>query len=291
MPAPDAPRGTRPHRDLSRVRTTDDGRKTINSNKNKGASSPGTDGRGNQAANPKAPKNAKPIEALNPPFDPRMRRIGSPLNLSGRVKRGWIQSERGRPRHRVNFLFNPAQIDLNHQFDSSVPTREQRETIDQGKGLRNFLATTGSSLSLQLLYDRTYELFSPPKAGKSNFANQFGVYADVAAWYTYLNMLEEMPTTWDESMITGPAVPRESFLFIGQRLVFYGWITGISVTYAHWNQHMVPARCSVGIQFTILPNQVTPPLPGYALRGNDGGNGWARDWEIGGSPGTMPRSI
>lgn len=240
MPIPDPVAGTRPPR---KNRPDRGDNKNVPANrKGQKASTPGSKG---GRKNPKQPINTEP---LNPPFDPRMRKIGSPLNQSHKVKRGWVQRERDGAR--VDFLFNPSQLDLSHEtFDMARSTQQtpKNDIMDPN------YPTVGSSTSVKLLYDRTYELFSPHKKGRANFANEFGVWADVAAWYVFLGMLPEMPTNWEDSIIVDPPKYDLAYLFIGARMVFYGWFTGISVTYSHWSQDMVPARCAVDASFQILP--------------------------------------
>lgn len=199
----------------------------------------------------------KVATALNPPFDPRMRRIGSPLNLTGRIQRGWIQSTDGK---RVNFLFNPSQLDLTHTVDPDAALNPAQK-IDGD--LNPDYVYTASSTGVRLLYDRTYELFSPDSSGKTNFANKYGVWADVAAWYTFVGMLRRMPTAWDDSFITAPPQYNPAWLFVGPSMAYYGWVNSINVTYSHWTQAMVPSRCAVDIGFQILPYAKKAPVPGY----------------------------
>lgn len=258
MPAPNAPTGTPPRR---RRRPDDDpfrpDRRNPNGpNQHPGASTP-----------PSTPPGQQPeessifdLEALNPPFDPRMRRIGSPLNQADKIKRGWIQDKEGTKR--VNFLFNPSSQDLSHSTDPSVVLEEDRPADDTA--LDPDYASTASSTSVKLLYDRTYEMFSPPKGGKIGFANKYGVWADVAAWYTYLKMIPEYPTSWEDSMLTQPMSKFFSYLFVGPTMCYYGYVTGMSVTYSHWSQNMVPVRCAVDIGFQIMPFSGRAPIPGQA---------------------------
>lgn len=268
MPLPDGEHGTPPRRG----RNADRGDiKNIPANKGKGgASQPNTGGKGNRG-----PKTPNPeIVPLNPPFDPRMRRIGSPLNLTNQIKRGWIQSEKDATR--VNFLYNPSELDLTHSIDPGLARNPaQAQTADV---LTIDYPAMGSTTGVKLLYDRTYELFSAPKGGEMGFANKYGVWADVAAWYVFLGLLPEMPTSWDNSIISGVPYYQTSYLFVGPKMAFYGWVNGINVTYSHWNQQMVPARCAVDVQFTILPHKGKgTPIRGGKLEDRVQG-GWVDDW-------------
>lgn len=230
-----------------------------------------------------------------------MRKIGSPLNLTGRIKRGWIQQaseesedDDGNRSYkaptggfkRVNFLYNPSSAELRHEIDPSVRNPEQAakdDVMDQDT------PTIGSSVNIKLLYDRTYELFSAPREGRAGFANRYGVFADVAAWYTYMGMLEEMPTSWQNGMITRAPMLTLSYLFIGSRMVYYGWPASIGVTYSHWTQEMIPARCAVDIGFHLLPHTRSAPLRGVApvQITPDFLGGWT--WEPDGSFSSTPR--
>jgi hypothetical protein len=260
MPAPQTPRrGTQSRRDRLRDQLDPD-RITPKAGKKTKASQPGSDGRGNKK--PKKGKTPFDIPTLNPPFDPRMRRIGSPLNLTTRIKRGWVQSKDGTMR--VDFLFNPPQLDLQHQIDPNVPTGDMTTQTPDTGGADFALAATNSSTSVKLLYDRTYELFSAPKGGKLGFANQYGVWADVAAWYYFFDMLPAYPTSWDDSILTGPMVAKEAYLFMGAKMVYFGRIDSMNVTYSHWTQEMVPARCAVDLGMTVLPHTGESPLQGQA---------------------------
>lgn len=239
------------------------------------ASQPGSDGKGNKKKKQKGGFN---IDALNPPFDPRMRRIGSPLNLTSRIKRGWIQDQAGEKK--VNFLFNPPDLALTHSVDPNIPTPDQMEQVPDQAETNIDVPSVGSSTGVKLLYDRTYELFSSGKEGKTGFSNRFGVWADVAAWYYFCNMIPAYPDSWDDSMITSPPQYKPAYLFMGPRLVFYGWVNSLNVTYTHWTQDMVPARCAVDIGFTILPH--SGDVPGRGVKTTDQVaqeiTGWAQDW-------------
>lgn len=268
MNVPDVPTGTQPRR--GRKDLTRGDAKNIEANRKKPH---GSGNGGGPASVPHGGKGGKggkkggkggsmfDMEPLNPPFDPRMRKIGSPLNLTSKIKRGWIQSAE-EDNQKVNFLFNPSQLDLSHQIDPSLARTDQQTPA--ADVMNPDYPTIGSSTGVKLLYDRTYELFSAPRSGKMGFANTYGVWADVAAWYVFLGLLSEMPDSWENSIITDPPVYKTAHLFIGPKMVFYGWVTGINVTYSHWNQLMVPSRCAVDVSFQLLPSTGEVPLPGQA---------------------------
>lgn len=193
------------------------------------------------------------VAPLNPPFDPRMRQIGNPLHNSKGMKRGWVQTDTDNLR--VNFLFNPSQFDLQHGVNTDLARNDDFAPAEDVMSVD--YVSMGSSASIKLLYDRTYELLG----NGNDFAARYGVWADVAAWYVLLGMLPEMPSDWRDSLISSPATIKTVYLFLGLRMVYYGWLTGINVTYTHWNQQMIPVRCSVDLSFELLPHKGDTPIP------------------------------
>lgn len=196
-------------------------------------------------------------DALNPPFDQRMRRIGSPLNRTHNIKRGWIQTAGKKNPMRVNFLFNvPAfsvssSVNSNTQYDADAGD-PVANSVD---GLSEFLVGMGTSTSIKLQYDRTYEMFSAPAEGKENAATSLGVFADVAAWYTYFGMIEHVPVHWKDGLLLKPFKQRLSYLFVGPKLFYYGFPSSLDVTFTHFTENMVPVRADVSLGFEILPGK------------------------------------
>jgi hypothetical protein len=209
------------------------------------------------------------IEPLNPPFDPRMRQIGAPYHRARDMKRGWVQTDEDNLR--VNFLFNPSQLDLGHQVN--VDAVRNPDFAPSSDVMSPDYVSMGSTLNVKLLYDRTYELLG----SDGGFAHRFGVWADVAAWYVLLGMLPEMPADWRESIITDPPTIKSAYLFLGPRMVFYGYLTGINVTYSHWNQQMIPLRCSVDLSMELLPHNNDAPLRGK-YEDDDLTTGYTDNW-------------
>lgn len=234
------------------------------------------------------------MDSLNPKFDPRIRQIGSPLNQAGQMKRGWAMRESGGS-HRVNFLLNPSSLNVSHSMDPSAPDPTQGYASDDPAQADNPI--TNGSLSMELLYDRTYEMFSDPKAkkNKSTRAQYFGVFADVAAWYSLFGMydatadssIESMPGNWTDTPTVSPMKNIPIWLFCGEHMVFYGWCTSLGVTYSHFNQIFVPQRCKIAITIAMLPKPGGFPVQGPGLVEGSGGSGiqgstssggWAIDW-------------
>lgn len=247
-------------------------------------------------------------EVLNPPFDPRMRRIGSPLVNPKPMKRGWIQTAKlsgASDNWRVNFLFNPSEISLNHAISQDVPSPEQvMKNPNVVPGMSAALANVGASLSFSLLFDRTYEVWTQRN---NTLANTFGVYADVGAFYKYLHVLAETPRIdspqhiskpgdpelnaatqfrdWEFLSPTSPAVIQPSYIWIGPYMKYYGYVDSMAVTYTHWSHRMVPIRCRIDIGFTLL---MDPALTSSLSSSNVKINGIPHIGGIGATPNISP---
>jgi hypothetical protein len=122
-----------------------------------------------------------------------------------------------------------------------------------------------SSTGVSLLYDRTYEMFSLPKGGDAAAANSFGVMADIAAWYVFLNMLQEMPKDWLSTIPVSPVQRVPAYLYVGSLMPFYGFVNSLNVTVTHWTLDMIPQRAKIDVGFVTLPKGeavANPPFIG-----------------------------
>jgi hypothetical protein len=98
----------------------------------------------------------------------------------------------------------------------------------------------------------------------------FGVAYDVLSLYKITGIATPMPVTDDSSadadafkkafnkntFTNGPAGPmtyQPVYAVIGTSLAYYGVIQGLGVTYTHWTQEMIPIRCRVDVEITLLP--------------------------------------
>lgn len=241
------------------------------------------------------------LQILNPPFDQRMRSIGSPEFTPGLIKRGWIQTAAGtngksqgpNGNCRVNFLFNPSTVSASSTVNITQPSPQQVQTNDNRvPGDLPFYASTGSTLGFSLLFDRTYDLWTN-KNTKPTVASTFGVYSDVGAFYYYFGMITEPPSAaqvgpghigqpgdpappvitqgWRTMSPMAPPHYFGSHIYIGDKLFFYGACESLAITYTHWNHEMVPMRCSIDLSFTLLQDPATTQKAVNALGLNAGG--------------------
>lgn len=233
---------------------------------------------GGKASSASKAKGAKGV--LNPSFDPRMRRIGSPLNNTSKIKRGYLLSGPNSGKNqRINFLFNPSEITLSTTLDPNQVVNPEQVPSDDV--MQVYQTASGTTLNVDLLYDRTYELLSPANAARQNLANQYGVYADVAAWLYFHNMIDTIPSgpekmasgafalNWSKSLITQPMNLVDSYLYVGPHMVYYGFCSSLTVIYSHWSLTMIPMRCKISIGFSILPAQRVSGGPSAAPGGGD----------------------
>lgn len=161
------------------------------------------------------------------------------------------------------FHFNPTQIDVGYNVDeAAIPPSEQ--TPDQQKGV----AVVGgqTSISFQLLFDRTFETSYPPRSGARDLRNH-GVYEDIGALervtgvrYDFVDPVIDAATkkVIAKGPIIGNMVQKPVYLIFGggdgvgplrpaAGLGFIVSITSMSVTYSHFTSRMVPVRAGVTI--------------------------------------------
>jgi hypothetical protein len=219
----------------------------------------------------------------NGPFDPRITSIPFTQNLSGtegvpgsggkKLTRGFIIQAKAinGARQRCNFLYNPSAISISHGIDTNVlsdPNAIDKNDVTAGQTLLPLQQT----LSFSLLFDRTYELWDPSKlyGDAATKVPALGVAFDVLSLYKITGIATPMPVTDDSSadadafknafnkntFANGPAGPmtyQPVYVVIGTSLSYYGVIQSLGVTYTHWTQAMIPTRCRVDVEVTLLP--------------------------------------
>ena len=213
---------------------------------------------------------------LNPPFDPRTRTIGPPGHHKG-MKRGHITLARPHPatgvKHAIRFMYNPISVQVDHGVSTPIindPNMQQKRNMGQMGNLVGIGRT-----NVQLYFDRTYETWDRSKRGTR--AGRFGVYADVLAFYQMLNIapierdtdiertswgLKITETMWHNLYPVSPPTYTLAYLYIGDKLKFYGQIESLNVTYSHFTQKMVPNRGVVSLSLALLSDSSTKKARG-----------------------------
>lgn len=215
---------------------------------------------------------------LNPPFDPRLLSTGgaNPALKDRPIKRGRIVAVTGGLQ--VNFMFNPSTLDVSYAYDPSLadPTKTDTSvtasTIGEGQ------------ISLNLLFDRTYEVWNR----NFSLASTYGAHADILAFYAFLGMIDATYTAssgWENLYPRNQIARKDAYLYIGDRLKYYGYVTSLAVSYTHWSYDMVPIRAAVGISFNVI---MTPPTSSSSSSGSSSSSSSSNGSTT--TPSSRPRS-
>jgi hypothetical protein len=225
---------------------------------------------------------------LNPPFDPRILQVGPPNERMGSKKlvRGRLVSataDVSGAKHGVHFLYNPVAVNVSHNISDQIVNGANFGQTGGETGQMGTTVNIGGT-SIDLLYDRTYELWDHSK--RNTLAGRFGVYADVLAFYFLLgitasgetggagnsaiadmlqqNGLQSGNTTVWQSLYPQNPISANTllYLYIGDKMRFYGILTSFAITYSHWSREMIPMRCqvSLSLQFQVDPKTATKKI-------------------------------
>lgn len=200
----------------------------------------------------------------------------------------------------VNFQFNPSTLSVSYyaQTSSNVQTDYIYSIQD---ATANPTAGMQQSLSFALLFDRTYELWGSYSAnGKTKTAitalggtdindpAEAGVGVDILAMQQFTGMLDVTDTGTGNATatpggvigITGGRVQFPLFfipawVYFGASaacLYYYGFVSDWQVQVTQWTQYMIPMRCVINVDFTLLP---TPSISGLAAGPGPASNFWS----------------
>lgn len=192
-------------------------------------------------------------EYINPPADPRLNSIlhktGSPLKQGILQQTDEMVTGPQRFPYACRFMFNPTTLDVGYSvnemaFDPSKLTPDQAAA--------DLIAPGTTQLSFNLLFDRTYEVAYPTRAGAKNLKN-IGVYADIAMLESVVGARYNFAPT-AAGVIQQMGIRPCYFIFGGGGgavgLTFIGAITSMTVTYSSFSERMVPVRAGVQIGVT-----------------------------------------
>jgi hypothetical protein len=228
----------------------------------------------------------------NPPFHPNILNIpnnlsqldnagaaatGRGFNSGGNLQRGRLLTDPtqnvyngnslGNVQYQVNFLYNPSTITESRGVDlnSGVVPSQYRAIGDPTQYATGLNTTVGFSL----LFDRTFELWDAAYIDQD--AGKYGVRTDVEALYNLVGINYGSPTSAITGGVVSPTGGAQAsnvtvqgtmtvapcHLYFGATnqwsLNYYGFISSFNVTWTHFTFAMVPQRCAVDIQFTVLP--------------------------------------
>lgn len=212
----------------------------------------------------------------NPAFDKRRYPFGA-VDSKGNFKAsGGSNMYRGRletsatkgfgPRstiYQLYFMYNPTALTHGSSVD---PAYNPATLFNEGSG--NFGADPspfmqlGSTISFQLLFDRTYETWHQ----NGSYLANWGVMADVKVLYAMLGMYELQydqqgkflgadadPNVLQNITPSSVHVFTPMWAIFGPKLKYYGALSNFNLTYTHFTQNMVPNRATVEVSFNLLP--------------------------------------
>lgn len=194
----------------------------------------------------------------------------------------------------VNFQFNPSTLSVSYYSQTSNQAVTDYIYSTQVSSATP-LAAMQQSLTFTLLYDRTYELWGSyqddgqPTGGGGNINDptQTGVGVDILAMQQFTGMLD----TTDSGVGNATATPAgatgttlkpqfplffiPAWVYFGQSvggLYYYGFVSDWEVQVTQWTQYMIPMRCVINVDFTLLP---TPSISGTAAGPGESAANWS----------------
>lgn len=198
-------------------------------------------------------------EYINPPPDPRLnsilKKVKSPLR-HGIIQQAdtEVAGDQQLP-FACRFMFNPGVLSVRYGVNPTA-VEEVDKTADEAAGLMTIPGST--SLGFSLLFDRTYEVAYGPTQTNRAPMTKLGVYRDIAALECVVGARNRFATT-DAGAIQNMTFKPVYIIFGGGDgnggtlgMSFIAGITSISVNYALFSANMVPTRCSVDIEATVL---------------------------------------
>lgn len=187
---------------------------------------------------------------------------------------------------KVNFQFNPSTLAAAYNLDLNNPTISDFLFSNPADSAVPW-TPMDQSISFALLYDRTYDLwgsygFDGQPAGQSpdwhaaasiNDPAMAGVGVDILAMQQFTGMIAtaegavgkgnapaQANGQTDIYKPQGVMIPWPAWVYFGPNpmaLYYYGFISDWSVQVTHWTQFMVPMRCVINVDFTLLPTTAT----------------------------------
>lgn len=206
-------------------------------------------------------------QAINPTFrqdfTTRQGNLHRGLLVSGA---GILKGYKSNVQYKVNFLYNPSTITESRSLDlnNGVLPAYARNPDDPG----SYATSLNTTISFSLLFDRTFELWDTNY--RQTQPGIYGVRSDVEAFYNLLGInipqtqtntaAQAKPPAINPAKITntvqGPMQFIPTYLYFGANskgaLNYFGYVSGINITYTHFIANMTPSRCAIDVSFTVL---------------------------------------
>ncbi len=214
----------------------------------------------------------------NPPFDKRISTLVGLQNVIqgpdvSQLVRGYMIQDPGlgRVQYSVQFLYNPSVVQVSHSTDpASAPTPQNyRNPLDKG----SWNIPLATSVSFNLLFDRTYELWSrsgpvDPKDFTQG-SGEAGVRVDIEALYRVVGIYQPVavqppttsPNTTPSNLYSNgepgpmPLTPVTVYFGGPNSLHYRGYVNSLDIQWTHFSQLMVPMRCTVTVSMNLMVPQ------------------------------------
>lgn len=198
---------------------------------------------------------------------------------TGELQRGYMIRDSdyllSNPQYALQFLYNPGEVQVVHNTDvtssAAIQPQSYRNQLDTAKPNVPLNAT----VQFNLLFDRTYELWNASARAHTYYdlddePSLSGVKVDVAAVYRVVGILtpqtRSVPNPHSSGADPGmtqaivkngapgpmPLTPMQVFFGGSNSLNYRGYVTSLTVNYTHWSQLMIPMRCTIGVNMSLL---------------------------------------
>jgi hypothetical protein len=203
-------------------------------------------GKGLQALYPtKWYSNPPPDDRLKPKFHAKGLRQGIIQQTDA-----WANSNKQPSPYRLNFIYNPSDIEVGYSIDPSVLPSTM---LTEAQAAATAFYPGMTTVSFALLFDRTYECWDGGlhggKAGSSIYS-RLGVYADIGAFERLTG--SSMADGRQNNMLAIPQIMIFGGGTLHPGLSYVGFINSGQVSYTHFSRHMVPVRAALQVSATIL---------------------------------------
>ncbi|MCZ0981859.1 hypothetical protein O1L60_31105 [Streptomyces diastatochromogenes] len=139
----------------------------------------------------------------------------------------------------------------------------------------NIIGAQGiGTLSFDLLFDRTYEMYGGTQGvitgaqNRDDVASYKGVIADVEALYNVTGAYD-VTAQGRKATVLRAMQPNPCYFFFGgsasgagllanNQLSYYGTVAGLNVAYTHFSREMIPQRCGLSITVDLATKEVSP---------------------------------
>ena len=162
--------------------------------------------------------------------------------INGTLRKGWIEG--GVVKSKLNFQFNPSEIQMEYIFNDGALTSTEMTNFEQG--LPNVLE--GATFQLNLLFDRSMEVNADRRRIDSYDAIPIIGAATSRAMATP-GVLEDIYILDRLIGVADGGIPytQPVKVYLSPLFMFHGWLTGASVQYVKFDHRMNPMVATVQV--------------------------------------------